>query len=233
MGLDDGGLLVGAGLLLGLAELLDEAHRARLESALEATAGTGVDELDERLVVEVEESVELDTAVGVLLEGTGRLLGGSLLTGSKLSLALVPSTESMPTQQEGGRARRQHGDSKQTVRQEGSQPSTQSRDLHPHAIFPPFRPSHSSTHHDAIGRSERVDVRVASSASRVSHRRKTMSAVVPRSVPDVRTSFDREHGRFDALAKEGVAAGREGSSGGNLAHFWPRHLCPGVWLSAL
>lgn len=91
VGLDGRGLLVGAGLLLGLAELLDEAHGAALESALEATAGTGVNEVDEGLVLQVQESVELDTAVGVLLEGTGGLLGGGFLTGGKLSLGLESS----------------------------------------------------------------------------------------------------------------------------------------------
>lgn len=45
VGLYDGGLLVRGGLLLGLAELLDQAEWAALETALEATAGTGVDEL--------------------------------------------------------------------------------------------------------------------------------------------------------------------------------------------
>lgn len=42
--------------------------------------------LNERLVVQVEELVELDTAVGVLLEGTGRLLGGCLLSGGEVGL---------------------------------------------------------------------------------------------------------------------------------------------------
>ena len=45
VGLDDGGLLVWRGLLLGLAELLDEAHGLALETALEPTAGAGVDDL--------------------------------------------------------------------------------------------------------------------------------------------------------------------------------------------
>lgn len=45
VGLDDGGLLIGRSLLLGLAELFDEAHRAALETALEPSAGTSVDEL--------------------------------------------------------------------------------------------------------------------------------------------------------------------------------------------
>ena len=45
VGLDDGGLLVWRGLLLGLAELLDEAHGFALETALEPTAGAGVDDL--------------------------------------------------------------------------------------------------------------------------------------------------------------------------------------------
>ena len=46
VGLHDRGLLVGGRLLLGLAELLDEAHRLALEAALEPTTRTGVNELD-------------------------------------------------------------------------------------------------------------------------------------------------------------------------------------------
>ena len=45
VGLDDCGLLVWGRLLLGLAELLDEAHRLALETALEPPAGTGMDDL--------------------------------------------------------------------------------------------------------------------------------------------------------------------------------------------
>lgn len=47
MGLDDGGLLVGEALLLGLSELLDEAHRSSLESSLESPSRSGVNELHE------------------------------------------------------------------------------------------------------------------------------------------------------------------------------------------
>lgn len=42
--------------------------------------------VDEGLVGEVKELVELDSTVGVLLERTRGLLGGSLLAGSELSL---------------------------------------------------------------------------------------------------------------------------------------------------
>lgn len=48
VGLDDGGLLIGGSLLLGFAELLDEAHGFALETALEAAAGASVDELGGR-----------------------------------------------------------------------------------------------------------------------------------------------------------------------------------------
>ena len=48
VGLHDRGLLVGGRLLLGLAELLDEAHRLALETALEPPASAGVDDLKER-----------------------------------------------------------------------------------------------------------------------------------------------------------------------------------------
>lgn len=47
--LDGGGLLVGSGLLLGLSELLDQSQGLPLETSLEPSPGTGVDELqDER-----------------------------------------------------------------------------------------------------------------------------------------------------------------------------------------
>jgi hypothetical protein len=55
VGLDEVGLLVGLGLLLGLAELLDETHRLALQTAVEASAGTGVDNIAELLGGEVEE----------------------------------------------------------------------------------------------------------------------------------------------------------------------------------
>jgi hypothetical protein len=45
--LDQIWLLVGLGLLLSLAELLDETHRLALQTAVEPTAGTGVDNIAE------------------------------------------------------------------------------------------------------------------------------------------------------------------------------------------
>jgi len=45
VGLDDSRLLIGGSLLLGLAELFDETHRLALETALELSASTSVDEL--------------------------------------------------------------------------------------------------------------------------------------------------------------------------------------------
>jgi hypothetical protein len=47
VGLDLVGLLVGLSLLLGLAELLDEAHGLALQTAVEPSAGTGMDEVTE------------------------------------------------------------------------------------------------------------------------------------------------------------------------------------------
>lgn len=58
VGLDEVGLLVGLGLLLGLAELLDETHGLALQTAVEASAGTGVDDITELLGGEVEEPIE-------------------------------------------------------------------------------------------------------------------------------------------------------------------------------
>lgn len=68
--LDKVGLLVGLGLLLGLAELLDQTHGLALETAVEPSAGTGVDDITELLGGEVEELVKVDTAVRELLEGS-------------------------------------------------------------------------------------------------------------------------------------------------------------------
>lgn len=55
VGLDEIGLLVGLGLLLSLAELLDQAHGLALETTVETSAGTGVDNIAELLGREVEE----------------------------------------------------------------------------------------------------------------------------------------------------------------------------------
>lgn len=53
--LDEVGLLVGLGLLLRLAELLDQAHGLALEAAVEASAGASVNDIAELLAGEVEE----------------------------------------------------------------------------------------------------------------------------------------------------------------------------------
>jgi hypothetical protein len=45
VGLDGGRLLVGGGLLLGLSELLDQSQGLSLETSLEPSPGSGVDEL--------------------------------------------------------------------------------------------------------------------------------------------------------------------------------------------
>lgn len=58
VGLDEVGLLVGLGLLLGLAELLDETHGLALQTAVEASAGTGVNNITELLGGKVEEPVK-------------------------------------------------------------------------------------------------------------------------------------------------------------------------------
>lgn len=57
VGLDEVGLLVGLGLLLGLAELLDEAHGLALEATVDPAAGARVDEGAEFFGGEVEEAV--------------------------------------------------------------------------------------------------------------------------------------------------------------------------------
>jgi len=75
VGLDEVGLLVGLGLLLGLPELLDETHGLALETTVEPAAGTGVDEVAEFLRAKVEELVEVNTAVRELAERPLRLKG--------------------------------------------------------------------------------------------------------------------------------------------------------------
>lgn len=47
VGLDEVGLLVGLGLLLGLTELLDQAHGLALEATVEPSAGAGVHDITE------------------------------------------------------------------------------------------------------------------------------------------------------------------------------------------
>ena len=56
VGLDEVWLLVWLGLLLCLTELLDQTHRLALESSVEPTAGTSVDDIAELVGGEVEES---------------------------------------------------------------------------------------------------------------------------------------------------------------------------------
>ena len=56
--LDEIGLLVGLGLLLGLAELLDETHGLTLQAAVETSAGTGVNDITELLGGKVEEPIK-------------------------------------------------------------------------------------------------------------------------------------------------------------------------------
>jgi hypothetical protein len=97
MRLDKVGLLVWLGVLLRLAEFLDQAHGLALETAVEPTAGAGVEEITEGCGREVEESsqgnqyyvpfcedsradslVEVDAAEGELAECSLLLELGSL-----------------------------------------------------------------------------------------------------------------------------------------------------------
>jgi hypothetical protein len=61
--LDEVGALVGLGLLLGLAELLDQTHGLALETAVESAAGTGVDDIAELLGREVKEPEEMSMSM--------------------------------------------------------------------------------------------------------------------------------------------------------------------------
>lgn len=79
VGSDNSGLLVSGSLLLGLAELLDEAHRLALQAARKASASTGVDDFHEVLGGHVEKSIKLMSTVRELAECAPFLeLGGFL-----------------------------------------------------------------------------------------------------------------------------------------------------------
>lgn len=65
MSLDEVWLLVGLGLLLRLAELLDQTHGLALETTVEPTAGTGVDDIAELVGGEVEEPVGEESRVSL------------------------------------------------------------------------------------------------------------------------------------------------------------------------
>lgn len=57
MRLDKIWLLIRLSLLLGLAQLLDQTHRLALQTAVESTTGTSVNDIAELVGGEVEESV--------------------------------------------------------------------------------------------------------------------------------------------------------------------------------
>ena len=75
MRLDEIGLLVGLSFLLCFAELFDQAHRLALETAVEPTTRTGVDDITELFGGEVEESV-----VGVIVRCILGEVAGKLAT---------------------------------------------------------------------------------------------------------------------------------------------------------
>ena len=55
--LDEVGLLVGLGLLLGLAQLLDETHRLALKTSVDPATGTGVDDIAELIRAQVQKTI--------------------------------------------------------------------------------------------------------------------------------------------------------------------------------
>ena len=88
-------LLVRRRLLLGLAQLLDESHRAALQATLEAPTRTRVHQLDELLVGHVQQLVKLHAAVGKLAEGAL-----ALQLGSGSSVVVIPRAQSVPAHQQ-------------------------------------------------------------------------------------------------------------------------------------
>lgn len=70
VGLDGSGLLVVTALSLGLAQLLDQTHRLSLQTTLETTASSGVNQLNQLLVGQVHELFQVNTTVGELTESS-------------------------------------------------------------------------------------------------------------------------------------------------------------------
>jgi hypothetical protein len=64
--LDQVGLLVGLRVLLRLAQFLDQAHGAALEAAVESATGAGVQDVEELIGGDVEESVWQEGYVSIL-----------------------------------------------------------------------------------------------------------------------------------------------------------------------
>ena len=56
--LDDVGFLVGLGFLLGFSQFLDQTHWSALEASVKPTAGAGMEDVEEFVGWNVEESVE-------------------------------------------------------------------------------------------------------------------------------------------------------------------------------
>lgn len=57
MSLDEVGLLVGLGVLLGFSQLLDQTHRLPLQTPVDSATGTSVDDISQLLGVEVEKAI--------------------------------------------------------------------------------------------------------------------------------------------------------------------------------
>lgn len=68
MRLDQVGLLVGLGVLLRLAQLLDQTHGAALEAPVESTTGAGMENVQEFVGGDVQQSVI--TIINFLLLGS-------------------------------------------------------------------------------------------------------------------------------------------------------------------
>ena len=70
VGLDGGGLLVGESLLLGLPQALDEGHGLPLKTPVEATASAAGQHRHKLLSGEVEQLLQINSAVRELAEGS-------------------------------------------------------------------------------------------------------------------------------------------------------------------
>jgi len=77
VGLDNRGFLIWRCLFLGFTKFLDEAHGLALQTALETSTSTGMDELNELLIAQIQKFIELNPTVGEGTEGSLLLEVGS------------------------------------------------------------------------------------------------------------------------------------------------------------
>ena len=79
MGFDDCWFFIRGSFLSGFPQFLDQSHGFSLQSTLETSSCTSVNDLHELLIAEIEEGFEFDPSVLKFTEGSSFLEVGSLL----------------------------------------------------------------------------------------------------------------------------------------------------------